>query len=100
MTTDNKTQSKPEKRKCKKCGSTLRAIGKDRANGKPGRKGVFSDWPVMRKHSLLKSARPIVSSALSLSSNSSFSGRCRHRCRCRLGVGQRWRVINAAGAAG
>ena len=33
MTTDNKTQSKPEKRKCKKCGSTLRAIGKDRANG-------------------------------------------------------------------
>ena len=44
MTNDNKTQSKPEKRKCKKCGSTLRAIGKDRANGKPGRKGAFSDW--------------------------------------------------------
>ena len=42
MTNDNKTQSKPEKRKCKKCGSTLRAIGKDRANGKPGRNSIQS----------------------------------------------------------
>ena len=50
MTTDNKTQSKPEKRKCKKCGSTLRAIGKDRANGKPGRKGAFSDWSSRQYH--------------------------------------------------
>ena len=50
MTNDNKTQSKPEKRKCKKCGSTLRAIGKDRANGKPGRKGVFSDWSSRQYH--------------------------------------------------
>ena len=49
MTTDNKTQSKPEKRKCKLCGSTLRAIGKDRANGKPGRKGASA-----RVNSLLK----------------------------------------------
>ena len=50
MTTDNKTQSKPEKRKCKKCGSTLRAIGKDRVNGKPGRKGAFSDWSSRQYH--------------------------------------------------
>ena len=50
MTTDNKTQSKPEKRKCKLCGSTLRAIGKDRANGKPGRKGAFSDWSSRQYH--------------------------------------------------
>ena len=50
MTNDNKTQSKPEKRKCKLCGSTLRAIGKDRANGKPGRKGAFSDWSSRQYH--------------------------------------------------
>ena len=50
MTTDNKTQSKPEKRKCKLCGSTLRAIGKDRVNGKPGRKGAFSDWSSRQYH--------------------------------------------------
>jgi hypothetical protein len=32
------------------CGSTLRAIGKDRVNGKPGRKGAFSDWSSRQYH--------------------------------------------------
>jgi len=50
MTKDNKTQPYYEKRKCKLCGSTLRAIGKDRANGKPGRKGAFSDWSSRQYH--------------------------------------------------
>ncbi len=50
MTNDNKTQPDSEKRKCKLCGSTLRAIGKDRANGKPGRKGAFSDWSSRQYH--------------------------------------------------
>ena len=50
MTKDIKTQSSPEKRKCKRCGSTLRAIGQDRANGKPGHKGAFSDWSSRQYH--------------------------------------------------
>ena len=50
MTKDNKTQSKPAKRKCKKCGSIRRAIGKGRANGKLGRKGAFSDWSSRQYH--------------------------------------------------
>jgi uncharacterized protein with PIN domain len=50
MTKDNKTQPDSEKRKCKLCGSTLRAIGKDRANGKVGRKGAFSDWSTRQYH--------------------------------------------------
>jgi len=50
MTKDKKTQDKPEKRKCKLCGSTLRAIGRDRANGKVGRKGAFNDWATRQYH--------------------------------------------------
>ena len=50
MTKDKKTQPDSEKRKCKLCGSTLRAIGKDRANGKVGRKGAFSDWSTRQYH--------------------------------------------------
>ena len=50
MTKDKKTQPKPEKRKCKLCGATLRAIGRDRANGKPGRKGAFNDWATRDYH--------------------------------------------------
>jgi len=48
--TISKPKPKPEKRKCILCGLTLRAIGKNRVNGKEGRKGPFYDWSSRQYH--------------------------------------------------
>ena len=48
--TETKTQSKPLSRKCQHCGKPLKAIGLERANGKPGRKGAFNDWGTRKYH--------------------------------------------------
>ena len=47
-----KPKPKPAKqtRICEHCGKPLRAIGLDRANGKPGRKGSFNDWSKRKYH--------------------------------------------------
>ena len=51
MTQQGTTQQKKETRKCQHCGGTLRAIGRQRKNGRPRYMGAsFDDWSTRKYH--------------------------------------------------
>jgi len=53
MNPQNTASDKKETRKCQHCGKTLRAIGRQRKNGRPSYTGQsFDDWSQRKYHKM------------------------------------------------